>query len=164
MAESLILQLPDSAATAALGAALARALLASSPPRLVIYLEGELGAGKTALTRAVLAGLGHAGRVPSPTYTLVEPYRLARFHVLHVDLYRLQDPAELDHLGLADELGPGSVLLVEWPSRGTGRLPAPDIICQLTIEGSGRLAVLTPGTDDGGRVISQLRLGLSAGF
>lgn len=164
MAESIARHLPDSEATAGLGAALARAVLDVAPRQLVIYLDGELGAGKTALTRAVLAGLGHTGRVPSPTYTLVEPYPLDSYRVFHVDLYRLRDPAELDNLGLADELGPGSLLLVEWPSRGAGRLPAADLVCQLTMDGEGRRALLTALTGDGVRVLVQLNQVLPARF
>jgi tRNA threonylcarbamoyladenosine biosynthesis protein TsaE len=156
VAEPITRYLPDNGATSRLGAALARAVLDAAPPRLVIYLDGELGAGKTALTRAVLAGLGHTGRVPSPTYTLVEPYLLNSFRVFHIDLYRLRDPAELDDLGLADELGPGSLLLAEWPSRGDGRLPPADLVCQLGFEGEGRRALLTSLTGEGARVLVQL--------
>jgi tRNA threonylcarbamoyladenosine biosynthesis protein TsaE len=140
VAESVDRYLPDSSATEGLGAALASAVLDAAPSRLVIYLEGELGAGKTALARAVLAGLGHAGRVPSPTYTLIEPYPLSSYRVLHIDLYRLRDPAELDDLGLADELGPGSLLLAEWPSRAAGacRPPICSVNCNSPGTGVGR--------------------------
>ena len=164
MAEPIARYLPDNAATSQLGAALARALLALVPAKLVIYLDGELGAGKTALTRAVLAGLGHTGRVPSPTYTLVEPYSLDPFRVFHIDLYRLRDPAELDDLGLADELGPGSLLLAEWPSRAAGRLPPADLVCQLAFAGAGRRALLTGLTGEGARVLVQLDQALPAEF
>jgi tRNA threonylcarbamoyladenosine biosynthesis protein TsaE len=150
--------LPDPAATAALGAALAQALVLAAPARLVAYFEGDLGAGKTALIRALLAGLGHEGRVPSPTYTLVEPYLLAQFRVLHVDLYRLRDPAELDDLGLSDELGPvdalgrGRLLLVEWP------------VVALAVEGDGRRAALEARTPAGLAVLGKLQGGFPAGF
>lgn len=170
MAESLSCHLRDPAATARLGALLARELLDAAPASLVLYFVGDLGAGKTALIRAVLAGLGHAGRVPSPTYTLVEPYLVDSYRVLHVDLYRLRDPAELDHLGLADELGlsdelgRGSLLLAEWPSRGAGRLPLPDLECQLVIEGTGRRARLTAQSDAGSLVIRKLEQALPVEF
>ncbi len=164
MAESIARYLPDDAATSRLGLALARAVLHAAPARLVIYLDGELGAGKTALTRAVIAGLGHTGRVPSPSYTLVEPYPLDAYRVFHVDLYRLRDPAELDDLGLADELGPGSLLLAEWPSRGVGRLPPADLVCQLEFAGPGRRALLTGPSSAGGRVLVQLNHVLPAEF
>ena len=149
---------------------LARVLLDVAPAHLVLYFEGELGAGKTALIRALLAGLGHRGRVPSPTYTLVEPYLVDGYRVLHVDLYRLRDPAELDHLGLADELGPtdelgrGSLLLAEWPARGAGRLPTADLECHLAIAGAGRQARLTALSEAGARVLRKLDRALQAGF
>jgi len=164
VAESIDRYLPDSAATLAFGAALASAVLDAAPSHLVIYLDGELGAGKTALTRAVLAGLGHQGRVPSPTYTLIEPYPLSCYRVFHIDLYRLRDPAELDDLGLADELGPGSLLLAEWPSRGGGRLPPADLQCQLQFAGQGRQAFLTARSAEGLRVLAKLRQVLPAKF
>lgn len=164
MAESIARYLPDTAATSRLGAALAQAVLAAAPSRLVIYLDGELGAGKTALTRAVLAGLGHTGRVPSPTYTLVEPYPLDCYRVFHVDLYRLQSPADFDDLGLAEELGPGSLLLAEWPSRGEGRVPPADLLCALSIDGQGRQALLTAPTGEGARVLAALEQVLPPGI
>ncbi len=170
MAESLSVHLSDPAATAQLGALVARELLAAAPVSLVLYFEGELGAGKTAMIRGLLAGLGHRGRVPSPTYTLVEPYLVPAYRVFHVDLYRLRDPAELDHLGLVEELdtwderGRGSLLLAEWPSRGAGRLPPPDLDCHLAIEGAGRRARLTARSEAGVRLLGKLAEDLSAGF
>lgn len=170
MVESLSRQLPDPAATAQFGALLASVLLDEAPARLVLYFEGELGAGKTALIRSMLAGLGYTGRVPSPTYTLVEPYLVDSYRVLHVDLYRLRDPAELEHLGLADELGPidalgrGSLLLAEWPSRGAGRMPPADLQCHLAIEDTGRQVRLAALSTAGSRVIRKLGQALPAGF
>ncbi len=170
MAESLSRPLPEPAATAQFGALLASVLLDAAPGSLVLYFEGELGAGKTALIRSMLAGLGHKGRVPSPTYTLVEPYQVDSYRVLHVDLYRLRDPVELDHLGLADELGVidelgrGSLLLAEWPSRGAGRLPPADLECRLDLDGAGRQVRLTALSEAGSRLISKLGQALPAGF
>lgn len=138
MAEPLHLNLADEAATRAAGAALASALAGARPERLSVDLEGELGAGKTTLVRGLLGALGHAGRVPSPTYTLVEPYVLAGYRVYHVDLYRIRDPREIDDLGLADQLTTGSLALVEWPDHGAGRLPAPDLVLRLAAQGEGR--------------------------
>ncbi len=158
MAESRTLTLADPAATERLGHAVAQALVALQPVHFCIYLEGELGAGKTAFARAVLAGLGYQGRVPSPTYTLVEPYAAGGFQLLHADLYRLRDPAELDALGIADQFGAGSVLLVEWPVRGRGRLPRADINLCLAIAAGGREAVLNALTVPGSRLLELLRL------
>lgn len=170
MPESLARHLPDPAATAEFGVNLAGALLAVAPANLVLYFDGELGAGKTALIRALLAGLGHRGRVPSPTYTLVEPYELDSYHVVHVDLYRLRDPAELDDLGLDDELRQrhgaerGYLLLAEWPRRGAGRLPAADLECRLASAGNGRQAVLAARTAIADQVLLKLGQALPPGI
>lgn len=169
-ARSVSWLLPDPAATAHFGHALAHSLPGAGAAPLVLYFEGELGAGKTSLIRSVLASLGHAGRVPSPTYTLVEPYVLERHRVLHVDLYRLRDPAELDDLGLADDLaavdeqGRVSVLLAEWPSRGAGRLPGPDLILRLALDGDGRKVSLNAGTGVGSSLLREVQRALPGGF
>lgn len=137
----------DSAdATDAAGRRLAAALLGESPERVIVWLHGELGAGKTTLARGFLAGCGHPGRVPSPTYTLVEPYELDPYVVYHVDLYRLADAREVDDLALADCVGPRVVMLIEWPERAAGRLEAPDLELTLTLDGAGRRLVAVPRT------------------
>lgn len=135
--------LADAAATTALGARLATAIVAAGETPLCITLHGELGAGKTTLTRGLLRGLGHAGRVPSPTYTLVEPYELAGRRIWHLDLYRLGDPAELEYLGLAEMTGPGSVLLIEWPERGGDFLPSANLDLKLNVVSDARTAAVT---------------------
>lgn len=127
------LALADSAATEAAGAALAKAL---PPDEAVIYLQGDLGAGKTTLVRGLLHALGHAGRVPSPTYTLVEPYEVGGRRLTHMDLYRIADPEELAYLGVRDLAG---ILLVEWPERGARFLPPADITLRLAVAEPGRL-------------------------
>lgn len=132
--------LADEAATMQLGARLARNLPVQAAP-LVLYLHGDLGAGKTTLARAILQALGETGPVRSPTYALVAEYQPAGQRVLHLDLYRLNTPDELQSLGLADYL-PGSRLwLVEWPDRGEGGgLPAPDASLYLEPVGTARRA------------------------
>ncbi len=119
----LSLHLPDADAQQAWGAALA----AACPGRALVFLEGDLGAGKTTLVRGFLRGRGHTGPVRSPTYTLVEPYELATGSVYHLDLYRLGHGEELEYLGLRDLLAETAVVLIEWPERGDGWLPDPDL-------------------------------------
>lgn len=138
MAESAPLILESPAETEACGRRFALAVLAARPPSLMIFLEGDLGAGKTTFARGFLAGLGHQGRVPSPTYTLVEPYVLCGYRVYHIDLYRIRDPAELADLGLAELLSDGAVALVEWPDHGSGHLPTADVNLRLELAPAGR--------------------------
>jgi len=104
----------------------------------VVSLSGPLGAGKTTLVRGLLRGLGFGGRVKSPSYGLVESYQAAGLEIHHLDLYRLGEPEELDFIGLEDLLGPDSVLLVEWPERGAGRLPRPTRRIEIAIDGRAR--------------------------
>ena len=130
--------LSDGEATLALGAGMAGVL---EKPALV-FLEGDLGAGKTTLSRGFLRGLGHEGGVKSPTYTLVEPYTLDGVTVFHFDLYRLSDGAELAYLGLDDYFATPSILLVEWPERGAGWLGSPDWRVTLSPEREGRQVTL----------------------
>jgi len=135
---SLNTELPDEAATLALGAALGACL----EPGLTIYLRGELGAGKTTLARGVLRGLGYEGRVKSPTYTLVEVYDVSRLHLHHFDFYRFRDPREWTDAGFRESFNGRNVSLVEWPEKATGFLPPADLEITLTSSGSGRNASL----------------------
>lgn len=146
------LLLADGEATERLGAALAHATL----PGSVIYLYGELGAGKTTLVRGFLQGLGHRGAVKSPTYTLVEPYDLAGRRYYHFDLYRLGSPEELEYLGIRDYFDGSAVALVEWPQRGAGMVAAADLEIHLEYRGDGRLARLIPVTPKGGTLLASL--------
>jgi tRNA threonylcarbamoyladenosine biosynthesis protein TsaE len=114
------------------GGRLASARPPGSEHFAVIYLTGDLGAGKTTLTRGFLRALGVEGAVRSPTYTLLEIYDLDALTALHLDLYRLADPTELDNLGLREWARAGHVWLVEWPERGGDRLPPPDLVVKLT--------------------------------
>ena len=127
MPESLTLDLPDPEATEAFGRRLGEALGQRPAAGLSLWLEGELGAGKTTLVRACLRALGHAGRVPSTTYTLVEPYATAQRNIYHLDLYRLADAEELEFIGARDYFAQASLSLIEWPERGTGFMPQPDL-------------------------------------
>lgn len=136
--------LADSGQTDRLGQALAD----SRPAHAVVHLQGDLGAGKSTLARALLRALGVEGTIRSPTYTLVERYPLARGgEAWHMDLYRIGDPGELEFLGLdTDE---ATLWLVEWPERGSGNLPPADLRVELAVEGAGRRVQLVGMTDRG---------------
>lgn len=133
-----IVELPDAEATSRLGAELARELLAGSGG--VLFLVGDLGAGKTTLARGFLREAGVSGTLRSPTYTLMEPYSCEGRGLLHLDLYRLVDPGEVEQLGLVDYPPDRFIWLVEWPDRGAGCLPAPDRVVELEYAGAGRRA------------------------
>lgn len=151
-----VVELPDEAATARLGAA----LLGLGGPALV-RLEGDLGAGKTTLVRGFLRAAGHAGAVRSPTYTLVESYRTDRCVVHHFDLYRLGDPLELEELGVRDYFDGDAWCFVEWPERAGGLLPAADLEVALAVRGTGRRATLRPGSERARAWLHDARLDVS---
>jgi tRNA threonylcarbamoyladenosine biosynthesis protein TsaE len=116
-------------------------LAATRPARAVVHLHGDLGAGKSSLARAVLRALGVRGAIRSPTYTLVERYPLTDTHeAVHLDLYRIGDPGELEFLGL--DPAEGALWLIEWPERGGSHLPAADLDIALALKGEGRVADL----------------------
>lgn len=146
--------LPDEAATLALGAALAQALA----PGLVIYLEGDIGSGKTTLARGALRGLGYTGNVKSPTYTLVELYAISRLNLHHFDFYRFNQPEEYLDAGLDEYFQGGAVCLVEWPDKAGAYLVRADLRILLATEGSGRRADFVPLTGAGRACLSKLRL------
>lgn len=152
LAANAVIELPNEAAQVAFGEALGHAL----GGRGRVHLQGELGAGKTTLSRGVLRAYGYLGAVKSPTYTLVEPYELGDVRVYHFDLYRLGDPEELEFIGARDLLEDDGLSLIEWPSRGEGWLPPADLVVELTVVDAGRQARLVAGTAYGKTVLARL--------
>jgi tRNA threonylcarbamoyladenosine biosynthesis protein TsaE len=146
------IRLEGEAAQVAFGRRLAEQLR----PPCVIYLEGDLGAGKTTLVRGVLWGLGHEGAVRSPTYTLLEPYEIGDIHLYHLDLYRLADPEEIEFLGLRDLLDEQAMLFVEWPERGEDMLPPPDMRARIAHAGEARILELAPQGPRGAELVARL--------
>jgi tRNA threonylcarbamoyladenosine biosynthesis protein TsaE len=144
--------LSDEAATLALGNQLAQVL----EPGMFVALLGNLGSGKTTLTRGVLRGLGFAGKVKSPTYTLVELYNLSRLDLYHFDLYRFNDPQEWVDAGFGDYFEPRHLCLVEWPERAGGLLPVPDLEISLNVEDDGRRIRIAAETEHGKRCLDRL--------
>ena len=149
--------LESEAETEQLGRELARRV-AESGQGLVIHLDGDLGMGKTTLSRGVIRALGHEGAVKSPTYTLVEPYEDLEPPVYHFDLYRLGDPEELEYMGIRDYFASRSFRLIEWPERGEGILPDPDIEIHLEREGEGRSVVLRARSELGASLLNEIEL------
>ena len=161
----------DEEATIALGRALARATFVdggaedeSIPQQgqgraclgAVIYLKGDLGAGKTTFTRGIMRGFGYQGAVKSPTYTLVEPYEFTQCHIYHFDLYRLADPEEVEFLGTEDYFANNNLCIFEWPERGAQHIPDPDLVISLSVEGTGRLLDCQSLTDKGAVIAKRL--------
>ena len=145
--------------TRAIGARLAGVLLAADLRQpFIVGLTGDLGAGKTTLVGGLLAALGHEGPARSPTYSLIEPYRLAGRDVYHCDLYRLRDPEELEDLGLRDLLAGSSILLVEWPERAGDRLREADLHLHLEYTDAGRQVAVAARSEAGRQVLAALRL------
>lgn len=136
--DSLQVDLIDSEATISMGNLLADLIKNKIKKGLVVFLNGELGAGKTTLTRGFVQGMGHKGNVKSPTYTLVEPYELSEWNVYHFDLYRLADPEELEYMGIRDYFGDNCCCFIEWPEKGLGLLPQPDLIMNIEYVGEKR--------------------------
>jgi tRNA threonylcarbamoyladenosine biosynthesis protein TsaE len=152
----LTLSLPDEGATLALGARLSQVLAAG----LVIYLDGDLGSGKTTLVRGVLRGLGYAGNVKSPTYTLVELYAISRLNLHHFDFYRFSQPEEYLDAGLDEYFQGGAVCLVEWPDKAGEYLAPADLRVSLAIEEDGRRIDFASLTAAGHTCLSRLRASL----
>jgi tRNA threonylcarbamoyladenosine biosynthesis protein TsaE len=149
--------LPDEAATIAIGSGLAEVLKNETVQQaLVVYLNGDLGAGKTTLTRGFVRGMGHLGNVKSPTYTLVEPYELANWRIFHFDLYRLADAEELEYMGIRDYFNNDCCCFIEWPEKGTGLLAKADLIINIVYQDEQRVIELQAKSVHGEQVITTL--------
>lgn len=157
MLSQLNVHLHEEAGTLALGAALAHAIA----PSLTIYLHGDLGAGKTALTRAMLHALGHDGHVKSPTYTLAEPYVIENecgaLHVAHFDLYRMNSPEEFLDAGFREYFNAKTICIIEWPEKADGVLPMPDLRIFLSVASEGRDVELLALSDQGIACLNRLK-------
>ncbi|HWU35574.1 MAG TPA: tRNA (adenosine(37)-N6)-threonylcarbamoyltransferase complex ATPase subunit type 1 TsaE [Methylovorus sp.] len=152
MAHDITFDLADEAATLDFGAQLAKAVT----PGLTVYLHGDLGAGKTTLVRGLLHALGHAGKVKSPTYTLVEPYVLEALAVYHFDLYRFVDPEEWEAAGFRDYFNPATLCLVEWPEKAGELIPQPDLDIHLKPNAGGRSVRISANSQTGNAVVESL--------
>lgn len=151
MAHDITLNLINEAATLAVGERFSQIVESG----LTIYLHGNLGAGKTTFVRGFLHGLGHVGKVKSPTYTLVEPYVIADFNIYHFDLYRFIDEEEWESAGFRDYFNPSSICFVEWPEKAENLLPTPDIDIHLQTNNEGRILQFTAHSDLGKRVLQK---------
>lgn len=143
--------LPDEAATLALGGALAPLLA----PGMVIFLEGDLGTGKTTLVRGLLRALGFTGKVKSPTFTLVEVYVISRLNLYHFDFYRFEQPEEYLDAGLDEYFTDAGICLVEWPDKAGAYLPPADLHLRLSVVADGRKAELLAGSAKGQQCLTR---------
>lgn len=139
------LMLPDESAQLAFAAEIAR----HCPQGMVIFLQGDLGTGKTTFVRGFLRAMGYEGVVKSPTYTLVEPYLIDNKRIFHFDLYRLGDPDELEYAGGRDYFDAQSICLLEWPEKAAGFLPEADLVLKLAYEDEGRSLEISAETPAG---------------
>ena len=162
----LTLELPDEQATEALGTRLSRVILSSLKNNEInkldtsvgaaVYLSGDLGAGKTALARALLRAAGVTGRIKSPSYALLESYKVSSLYFYHIDFYRFSDSSEWQDAGFRDLFSDNSVVLIEWPERAKEQLPTPDLLIELSYMGEGRNARITAETKRGALWLTHL--------
>ena len=162
--------LADEDATIAFGGKLAEATFQAQPPTGEaadlgvgiphiggsLYLQGDLGAGKTTLTRGFMRAFGYTGAVKSPTYTLVEPYEFELCNIYHFDLYRLADPEEVSYLGTDEYFAPSNLCLIEWAEKGAKWLPQADLVLDIAAEGTGRRLTCQSHTEKGGIIAKRL--------
>ena len=150
----MIIPLKNETETTEIGAKVATCLKGGE----VIYLKGELGTGKTTLVRGVLNGLGHTGNVKSPTFTIVEPYSIDSHVIYHFDLYRLDDPEELESLGIRDYCDGQSICFFEWPEKGGDFLPDADILISLSYQNEGRALEISTFSEIGDSILGNLSI------
>ena len=144
--------LADEAATIAFGQRLAKAINSKG----LLTLSGNLGSGKTTLSRGLIQSYGHSGGVKSPTYTLVEPYEIGEKRIYHFDLYRMEDPEELEFIGLWDYLTQEALIIIEWPEKAFGVLPPADLAIQLEPQEKGRKITLSANTLAGETMLKKI--------
>jgi tRNA threonylcarbamoyladenosine biosynthesis protein TsaE len=149
---TLTVHLPDASATDRFGERLAPVLRAGT----VVWLDGDLGAGKTALVRALLRARGHAGTVKSPTYALVEIYVISKIYWYHFDFYRFNFPEEFVDAGFSDYFRDDAVCLVEWPEKAAGHVPAPDLMLVFRFAGAGRTLDIVARSEEGRKCLNTL--------
>ncbi|MES9860085.1 MAG: tRNA (adenosine(37)-N6)-threonylcarbamoyltransferase complex ATPase subunit type 1 TsaE [Candidatus Thiodiazotropha sp. LLP2] len=142
---------------------LGRRLAMNCLPPCIVYLVGDLGAGKTTLARGFIRGVGYQGRVKSPTYTLLEPYELGQVSCYHFDLYRLSDVEELEYLGIQDLLTENAYMLIEWPERGEGGLPSPDLVLEIGHNEADRRIKIRGVSEKGKKIIQEIQSDLVNG-
>ncbi len=148
--------LVDETATIAMGKRIADIVKSDLNQGIVVYLNGDLGAGKTTLTRGFVQGMGHNGNVKSPTYTLVEPYELQDWQVYHFDLYRLADPEELEYMGIRDYFNSRSCSFIEWPEKGQGMIAAADLVIDLAYHDEQRSITIKSATAIGQKLVQAI--------
>lgn len=147
--------LPEERDTIAMGMALGSNL----PAGFIAFFKGELGAGKTTFIRAMLQGLGFSGKVKSPTFTIVEEYELEKGPLFHFDFYRLSDPEELEYIGIFEYFRENAIVLIEWPEKGKGFLPNPDLILDFSVPDmpdKGRILAMESHSEKGDRILASI--------